>query len=136
MKFTIYDAAEVINVIPEILIIALFYHRIFQLKYKSKAAYIAVYMAAFLVLSAVSLFISLPQVQIAATFVILILSALFLYSGSNIVKIFASIYYIALIFISESLFIGVLMLMDFGSPIRLLEIGNRQDSWHDRDKNI
>jgi len=46
---------------------------------------------------------------------------LFFYDGSNIVKIFASIYYIALIFISESLFIGVLMLMYFGSPIRLLE---------------
>lgn len=123
MKFTIYDAAEVINVIPEILIIALFYHRIFQRRYKSKAAYIAVYTAAFLILSAVSLLVSLSQVQIAATFVILILSALFLYSGSNIVKIFASIYYIALIFISESLFICVLMLMDFGSPIRLLESG-------------
>lgn len=46
---------------------------------------------------------------------------MFFYDGSNIVKIFASIYYIALIFISESLFIGVLMLMYFGSPIRLLE---------------
>ncbi len=123
MKFTIYDAAELVNVIPEILIIALFYHRIFRRKYKSKVLYIAVYSAAFLILSIVTLLISLPLIQISATFVILILSALFFYDGSNIVKIFASIYYIALIFISESLFIGVLMLMDFGSPMRLLESG-------------
>ncbi len=123
MKFTIYDIAELINVIPEILIIILFYHRIFQRKYKSKVPYIAVYTAAFSILSLVSLFISLPSIQITATFVILILSAEILYNGSNIVKIFASIYYIMLIFISESLFIGVLMLMDFGNPIRLLESG-------------
>lgn len=123
MKFTIYDAAELVNVIPEILIIALFYHRIFRRKYKSKVLYIAVYSAAFLILSLVTLLISLPSIQISATFVILILSALFFYDGSIIVKIFASIYYIALIFISESLFIGVLMLMDFGSPMRLLESG-------------
>ncbi len=123
MKFTIYDAAELVNVIPEILIIALFYHRIFRQKYKSSVSYIAVYSAAFLILSTVTLLISLPSIQISATFVILILSALFFYDGSNIVKFFASIYYIALIFISESLFIGVLMLMDFGSPMRLLESG-------------
>lgn len=123
MKFTIYDAAELVNVIPEILIIALFYHRIFRRKYKSKVLYIAVYSAAFLILSLVTLLISLPSIQISATFVILILSALFFYGGSIIVKIFVSIYYIALIFISESLFIGVLMLMDFGSPMRLLESG-------------
>lgn len=123
MKFTIYDIAELINVIPEILIIILFYHRIFQRKYKSKVPYIAVYTVAFLILSLVSLFISLPSIQITATFVILILSAAFLYNGSSIVKIFASIYYIMLIFISESLFIGVLMLMDFGNPMRLLESG-------------
>ena len=123
MKFTIYDAAELVNVIPEILIIALFYHRIFRQKYKSSVSYIAVYSAAFLILSTVTLLISLPSIQISATFVILILSALFFYDGSNIVKFFASIYYIALIFISESLFIGVLMLMDFGSPMWLLESG-------------
>ena len=70
--FTIYDVTELINVIPEILIIVLFYHRIFQRKYKSIIPYIVIYTAAFLVLSAVTLFISLPSIQIAATFFILI----------------------------------------------------------------
>lgn len=121
--FTIYDVTELINVIPEILIIVLFYHRIFQRKYKSIIPYIVIYTAAFLVLSAVTLFISLPSIQIAATFFILIFSAAVLYNGSNIVKLFASIYYIVLVFISESLFIGVLMLMDYGNPMQLLESG-------------
>lgn len=123
MRFTIYDAAELINVIPEILIIALFYHKIFRRKYKSTVPYIVWYSMSFLILSIVTLFVSQPQIQITVTFIILILSAVFFYDGSNIVKIFASIYYIALIFISESLFIGVLMLMDFGNPMRLLESG-------------
>jgi len=61
MKFTIYDAAELVNVIPEILIIALFYHRIFRRKYKSNIPYIAVYSAAFLILSTVTLLISYRQ---------------------------------------------------------------------------
>lgn len=121
--FTIYNAAELINVIPKILIIVLFYHRIFKRKYKSIIPYIVIYTASFLILSAVTLFFSLPKIQICVTFIILIFSAVVLYNGSNIVKIFASIYYIVIIFISESLFICILMLMDYGNPMQLLESG-------------
>lgn len=123
MTFTIYDLTELINVIPEILIISLFYNRIFQRKYRSSVPYIIWYSIAYMVLSIVTLCISAPQIQIAATFMILILTAAVLYNGSRIVKAFVSVYYIVLIFISESLFIGILMLMDFGNPIELLESG-------------
>lgn len=123
MKFTMYDVAEIINVIPEILIIVLFYHRLFRRKYKSIVPYIVMYIVAFVILSAVTIFISLPPIQIVVTFIILMSSAVVLYNGSNIVKIFAAAYYIVLVFISESLFIGVLMLMDYGNPAKLLESG-------------
>ncbi len=123
MNFSIFDVAELLNVIPEILIIVLFFHRIFQPRYKSCIPYVVVYSVAFLILSVVTMCISLPQIQITATLFILLVSSFLLYDGSKIVKVFASIYYIAIIFISESLFIGVLALMEFGNPVDLLESG-------------
>ena len=117
------DLSELINVIPEVLIIILFFERIFQRKYRTIIPYIAVYTVDFLILLFASLFITYPQMRITVTFIVLLFSAAFLYNSSRIVKLFASIYYIVLIFISESLFMGVLMLMDYGNPIELLQSG-------------
>ena len=120
-NWSIYEAIEIINAIPEILIIALFYHHVFERKYISYLPYIISYGTAFVLLSATSLLIASPYMRIGITFAVLLAFAIFLYSGSNTVKFFASIYYLLIVFISETLFAGILAIMGYGNPSELLE---------------
>lgn len=120
-NWSIYEAIEIINAIPEILIIAFFYHHVFERKYISYLPYIISYGTAFVLLSATSLLIASPYMRIGITFAVLLAFAIFLYSGSNTVKFFASIYYLLIVFISETLFAGILAIMGYGNPSELLE---------------
>ncbi len=117
----VYDIIETINAIAEILIIALFYHCIFDRKYNSTITYVISYLVAFAVLLASTLNISSPYMRIGVTFVILLLIAFLMYDGSKKVKLFASIYFILIFFISETLFVGILAIMGYGNPSELLE---------------
>lgn len=121
INLSVYDIIETINAIAEILIIALFYHRIFDRKYNSAITYVISYLVAFAVLLASTLNISSPYIRIGVTFVILLLIAFFMYDGSKKVKLFASIYFILIFFISETLFVGILAIMGYGNPSELLE---------------
>ena len=120
-NFSIYDIIETINTIAEILIIALFYHRIFDRKYNSTITYVINYLVAFAVLLASTLNISSPYIRIGVTFVILLSLSFLMYDGSKKVKLFASIYFILIFFISETLFVGILAIMGYGNPSELLE---------------
>lgn len=111
---------EVLNVVPEILIIALFFHRIFQKKYQPNINYVIWYLVGFIVMSCVAIMINDPYIRMATTFLFLLITVAFMYTGSVIVKMFSSIYYILIIFISETLFVGILMLMNYGEPSELL----------------
>lgn len=117
----VYETIETINAIAEILIIALFYHRIFDRKYNSAITYVISYLVAFAVLLASTLNISSPYIRIGVTFVILLSIAFFVYDGSKKVKLFASIYFILIFFISETFFVGILAIMGYGNPYELLE---------------
>lgn len=121
LNLSVYEAVEIINVIPEILIIVLFFQCIFERKYNSYLPYIISCGIAFAVLSVTSLFIASPYIRIGITFAILLTFAIFLYSGSNTVKFFASVYYLLIVFISETLFAGILAIMGYGTPSELLE---------------
>ncbi len=118
---SVYDIIETVNAIIEILIIALFYHRIFDRKYDSNIAYLAGYSAAFILLLISTLNVSSPYIRICVTFVILLLLSFLMYSGSRILKLFASIYFLLIFFISETLFVGILAIMGYGNPAELLE---------------
>lgn len=117
----VYDIIETINAIAEILIIVLFYHRIFDRKYNSAITYVISYLVAFAVLLASTLNISSPYIRIGVTFVILLSLSFLMYDGSKKVKLFASIYFILIFFISETLFVGILAIMGYGNPSELLE---------------
>lgn len=120
---SVYEVIEIINAISEILIIALFYHGIFDRKYNSYLPYLISYGIAFVGLAAISLLIDLPYVRIGITYAILLMLAVFLYHGSQTVKLFTSIYFIFIFFISETLFAGILAVMGYGTPSELLESG-------------
>lgn len=121
IDFSVYDLIETINSAIEILIIAFFYHRIFERKYNFYVPYIISYGTAFAILLASSLCVPSPYIRICVTFVILMLISHLMYCGSNIVKLFSSIYFLLIIFISETLFAGILAIMGYGNPAELLE---------------
>lgn len=121
IDFSVYDLIETINSAIEILIIAFFYHRILDRKCYSVITYVISYLVAFSVLLASTLKISSPYIRICVTFVILMLISHLMYSGSNIVKLFSSIYLLLIFFISETLFVGILTIMGYGNPSELLE---------------
>lgn len=118
--FSVFYIIEVLNVVPEILIIDLFFHRIFQKKYQSNINYFIWYLVGFIIMSSVSIMVNDPYIRIATTFFFLLITAVFMYTGSVIVKLFSSIYYILIVFVSETLFVGILMLMNYGEPTELL----------------
>lgn len=121
LNLSVYEAIEVVNAVPETLIIALFYHRIFDRKYYSSLPYIFGYGIAFAALAVVSLLVASPYVRIGITFIILLMIAVFLYNNSSSVKFFAAVYYLLIVFISETLFVGILTIMGYGNPAELLE---------------
>lgn len=121
IDFSVYDLIETINSAIEILIIAFFYHRIFERKYNSYITYIISYSTAFAMLSMSSLCVPSPYIRICVTFVILMLISHLMYCGSKIVRLFSSIYFLLIIFISETLFAGILTIMEYGNPSELLE---------------
>lgn len=118
---SVYGIIETVNSIIEILIIALFYHQIFDRKYDSNIAYLVGYLAVFILLLISTLYVSSPYIRICVTFVILLLLSFLMYNGSKILKLFASVYFLLIFFISETLFVGILAIMGYGNPAELLE---------------
>lgn len=118
---SLYDVIEFLNAIPEILFIQFFYHRIFDRKYNNHMPYILFYVFAYILLAVSSFLIGMPYVRICITYLILLSAAYFLYSGSMGIRFFATVYYLLIVFVSETLLAGILMLMGYGDPSELLQ---------------
>lgn len=118
--FSVFYIIEVLNVVPEILIIAPILSSDFSKKYQSNINYVIWYLVGFIIMSGVAIMVNDPYIRMATTFFFLLITAVFMYTGSVIVKLFSSIYYIMIVFISETLFVGILMLMNYGEPAELL----------------
>ena len=119
-KITFYDVIEIINVIPEILIMAFYHQRILKMKYSYSTPYICGYFLAFICLTVATIMVTEPRIRILVTFTILIITSTLLYSDKMVMNFFSSLYYIAGVLISETLFVGILMLMGYGNPADLL----------------
>ncbi len=121
MNEVFYIAVEILNVVPEILIIALFFNRILKKKYSTCLQYITSYGLAFVILSVISLSEVSAYIRIASTLLLLLSLCFILYEGAVIVKIFSCIYYVLIVFISETMFVGILTLTGFGDSAQLLQ---------------
>lgn len=117
---SVFDVAEVINVILEIALVFFFYHHLYEKKYSSNIFYLLGYLVAFVVLLVVSILITSPYVRIGFTFVLLLIIAELLYKSTLVIKLFASFYFILIVFVSETLFAGILALMEYGNVNDLL----------------
>ena len=123
MSDVFYIMAEILNCIPEVLIIFLFYNRILEKKYDLSIIYFIVYMFEFVIFAAAAICIDKPYIRVSITFILLLVSAIVLYQNSITKKFFTALYYFLIIFISETLFMGIITLLGYGSQADLLNSG-------------
>lgn len=122
MHTVFWNIAEAANVAVEMLIVLLYFNKLFPQSYEYKRIYIGGYSAAALILYLTGILTTSSTVLISVTFSLLLLISIILYDGEIIRKAFLSLLFIVIVFISEILFIGLLNLFEIGSPS---EIGNQ-----------
>ena len=122
MNAVFWNIAEAANVAFEMLIVLLYFSKLFTPSYEYKRIYVGGYSAAALVLYLAGVLTSNSTILISVTFSLLLAISIFLYEGTIIRKAFLSLLFIVIVFISEILFIGLLNILDIGSPS---EIGNQ-----------
>lgn len=122
MHTIFWNIAEAANVAVKMLIVLLYFSKLFAPSYEYKRIYIGGYSAAALILYLAGVLTTNSTVLITVTFSLLLLISIILYDGEIIRKAFLSLLFIVIVFISEILFIGLLNLFEIGSPS---EIGNQ-----------
>lgn len=116
MHSVFWSIAEAANVAFEMLIVLLYFNKLFTPSYEYKLTYICGYSTAALTLYLAGVFSSNSTVLISVTFLLLLLLSILLYDGTIIRKAFLSLLFIVIVFISEILFIGLLNFFDIGLP--------------------
>ena len=123
MHTIFWNIVEAANVAVEMLIILLYFSKLFAPSYESKRIYIVGYLAAALILYLTGVFTSDSTVLISVTFALLLLISIILYEGTIIRKAFLSLLFIVIVFISEILFIGIMTALNIGIPSEIVELG-------------
>ena len=123
MHTIFWNIVEAANVAVEMLIILLYFSKLFAPSYESKRIYIVGYLAAALILYLTGVFTSDSTVLISVTFALLLLISIILYEGTIIRKAFLSLLFIVIVFISEILFIGIMTALNIGIPSEIVEQG-------------
>ncbi len=116
MNNIVWNIIEAVNVCVEILIVSLYFNKLFPKSYNDKRVYFFGYFTASLILYLTGIFTSNPTVLISVTFAILLVISGVLYNGTIIRKAFMSILFIVIIFVSEILFIGIMTAYNLGLP--------------------
>ena len=123
MHTIFWNIVEAANVAVEMLIILLYFSKLFAPSYESKRIYIVGYLAAALILYLTGVFTSDSTVLISVTFALLLLISIILYEGTIIRKAFLSLLFIVIVFISEIFFIGIMTALNIGIPSEIVEQG-------------
>lgn len=123
MHNVIWNIVEAANVAFEMLIVLLYFSKLFAPSYEYKRIYIVGYLAAALILYLTGVFTSDSTVLISVTFALLLLISIILYEGTLIRKAFLSLLFIVIVFISEILFIGIMTALNIGMPSEIVEQG-------------
>lgn len=123
MHNVIWNIVEAANVVFEMLIVLLYFSKLFAPSYEYKRIYIVGYLAAALILYLTGVFTSDSTVLISVTYALLLLISIILYEGTIIRKAFLSLLFIVIVFISEILFIGIMTALNIGMPSEIVEQG-------------
>lgn len=119
----LFYVTELVNVVPEILIAALFFGRVLPVKYQSRAVNVLGYAAAYIVMAGSAVLVPSPYIRLVFSVGSLLGLAFFLHKGSARARLFAAVYCTLIFFVSETLFVGILTLSGFGGSLDLLETG-------------
>lgn len=123
MHNVIWNIIEAANVAVEMLIVLLYFSKLFAPSYEYKRIYIVGYSAAAFILYLTGVLTSDSTVLISVTFSLLLLISILLYEGTIIRKAFLSLLFIVIVFISEILFIGIMTALNIGMPNEIVEQG-------------
>ncbi len=123
MQDIIWNVIEATNVLFEMLIVMVYFNKLFEKKYEKNQAYLQGYLLASVILYFSGILSQSPTVLITVTFLLLIGISVWLYEGNFIKKIFLSLLFIIIIFISEILFIGSMTVFDIGLPSQIVQQG-------------
>lgn len=123
MHNVIWNIVEAANVAFEMLIVLLYFSKLFAPSYEYKRIYICGYSAAALILYLAGVLTTNSTVLISVTFALLLLISIILYEGTIIRKAFLSLLFIVIVFISEILFIGIMTALNIGIPSEIVEQG-------------
>lgn len=123
MRDILWNIIEAVNVLLEISIVEIYFRKLLKSKYENKAVNTGGYLAAAVILYLTGLMTTNPAVLISMTFALLVSIVLILYEGSVIRKIFLSLLFIVLIFISEIFLIGIMAACQMGLPSEIVAQG-------------
>ncbi len=119
-----YELSEILNSYTEACIISFYLYSIHngRLKFSKITIVISTIITA-LILMSLTLAECSPSVQLGITILMITVSSLIIYKESLWKKIYASALFAILILVSESVFIGILYMLNFGQPVQLLDDG-------------
>lgn len=114
---------ELLNIMAELLIIFIYFGKVFRYRYDSKAICIIAYLSAAIVMFAAELLSPKAIVLFSVTTALLLILAFTIYSERAEIKLFYVFIYLLIILIADSVLMGIMYIMNLGSPTELLESG-------------
>ena len=115
---------ESLNCLVESMVIVFYLYNMMKEDYRfRKKALIPAVMLGFILLGSVTLFFEYPSVHLIATFVLMMVVSNFMFECKIGKRVFCSSIFLIIILASESLPMGILYMLNFGSPLEQLTSG-------------
>lgn len=115
---------ESLNCLVESMVIVFYLYNMMKEDYRfRKKALIPAVMLGFILLGSVTLFFEYPSVHLIATFVLMMVISSFMFECKIGKRVFCSSIFLIIILASESLPMGILYMLNFGSPLEQLTSG-------------
>lgn len=115
---------ESLNCLAESMVIVFYLYNMMKEDYRfRKKALIPAVMLGFILLGSVTLFFEYPSVHLIATFVLMMVISSFMFECKIGKRVFCSSIFLIIILASESLPMGILYMLNFGSPLEQLTSG-------------
>ena len=115
---------ESLNCLAESMVIVFYLYNMMKEDYRfRKKALIPAVLLGFILLGSVTLFFEYPSVHLIATFVLMMVISSFMFECKIGKRVFCSSIFLIIILASESLPMGILYMLNFGSPLEQLTSG-------------
>ena len=115
---------ESLNCLAESMVIVFYLYNMMKEDYRfRKKSLVPAVILCFISLDSVTLFLEYPWVHLIATFILMMAISSIMFECKFGTKIFCSLIFLIVILASESLPMGILYMLNFGSPLEQLTSG-------------